>query len=329
VNYDSVETNVHNFNDSLKPPGTFKGDKYWDLVPTWRAEADYDLTRDNMVYASFSRGYKPGSLNAPGGVLTTRSFAPETNTAFELGSKNQFLDRHLRLNAAAFYYVYKNMQYDAVDPKEFAGGIENIPSTHIYGAEAEASYTGGKEDRLHVDASLSLEDGEIEGTYYALDSTIQQQIIATAAPCKNGGVFFSKACWAAEMAAMRNVAGNAPAKMPNILGSLSVSYDFSIPDGYVIPAGMLTPRVDLIYRGTFWQRIFAEPGFDRVPDYALVNLNFEYIPTDSNLTVQLSITNLFEVAGVNSRYTDPFGTFTTSQQFIPPRQIMGTIGYSF
>jgi iron complex outermembrane receptor protein len=34
-------------------------------------------------------------------------------------------------------------------------------------------------------------------------------------------------------------------------------------------------------------------------------------------------------AGVNSRYTDPYGTFQTSQQYIPPRQIVGTIGYSF
>ncbi|MDB5435873.1 MAG: hypothetical protein JWR47_2130, partial [Phenylobacterium sp.] len=31
-----------------------------DNVPTWRAEADYDLTPDNMIYASYARGYKPG-----------------------------------------------------------------------------------------------------------------------------------------------------------------------------------------------------------------------------------------------------------------------------
>lgn len=329
INYDSVDSHVHNFNGRLKLPGRFSADSYWDLVPTWRGEIDYSITTDNMIYASASRGYKPGSINSLGGILTTKTFQPETNTAFEVGAKNQFMDHHLRLNVAGFYYIYKNMQYIATDPIEFAGGIENIPSTHIWGAEAEANYTGGPEDRMHIDASLSLEDGEIEGTYLALDSTIQQRIIATAQPCKFGGVFFNPACWAAELAAIRNVGGNQPAKMPGILGSLAFSYDLPIKDGMLVPAGILTPRVDIIYRGTFWQRIFAEPSVDRVPDYALVNLNFEYIPTDSNLTVQLTISNLFNVAGVNSRYTDPYGTFTTSQQFIPPRQIMGTVGYSF
>ena len=66
-----------------------------------------------------------------------------------------------------------------------------------------------------------------------------------------------------------------------------------------------------------------------MPAYGLVNLNFEYIPLDSNLTVQLTITNLTDKGGVISRYTDPYGTFTTSQQFTAPRQIMGTVGYTF
>jgi iron complex outermembrane receptor protein len=93
---------------------------------------------------------------------------------------------------------------------------------------------------------------------------------------------------------------------------------------------MLTPRLEYVYRGTFEQRIFNQPGVDTVPAYSLVNLNFEYIPTDQpNLTVQFMVTNLLDKAGVNSRYTDPYGTFTTSQQFTPPRQIMGRVSYSF
>jgi iron complex outermembrane receptor protein len=32
---------------------------------------------------------------------------------------------------------------------------------------------------------------------------------------------------------------------------------------------------------------------------------------------------------VNSRYTDPFGTGQTSQQYIPPRQVVATIAYSW
>jgi iron complex outermembrane receptor protein len=323
VNYDGYNTNTITFGNPV-----LGVQNYSDLIPTWRAEIDYDLTPDNMVYGSFSRGYKPGGINTSNtvnheAVLATPTFNPEINTAFEIGSKNKFLDNSLRANFSAFYYIYRNMEYIATDPQEFSGGVENIPSVHIWGGEAELAYTG-LQQRLHTNGTLSLETGEIEGSYYALDSTIQQQIIASSPACAYGGQFYNPACWKVEEGAQRNVGGKLPAQLPNVLASLSVAYD--VP----VPTGTLTPRVEYVYRGTFQQRIFNQPGIDSVPAYSLVNLNFEYIPTDDpNLSVQFFVTNLLDKAGVNSRYTDPYGTFTTSQQFIPPRQIMGKVSYSF
>jgi iron complex outermembrane receptor protein len=46
----------------------------------------------------------------------------------------------ITLNAAAFYYNYANMQYQEEDPVPYQGGVSNIPKTHIWGAEAEASF---------------------------------------------------------------------------------------------------------------------------------------------------------------------------------------------
>jgi iron complex outermembrane receptor protein len=88
-----------------------------DNVPTWRAEADYDATPDNMIYVSAARGYKPGGVNGSyGQIVVPVAFQPETNTAFELGSKNDLFDHALRLNVAGFYYLYNNMQYIETDP---------------------------------------------------------------------------------------------------------------------------------------------------------------------------------------------------------------------
>ncbi|MDB5396450.1 MAG: TonB-dependent receptor, partial [Rhodospirillales bacterium] len=324
VNYDSYSALAANFSGRNAVNPVQSTSNYTDTVPTWRGELDYDLTPDNMLYGSVSRGYKPGGVNTPGfSFFHVPTFSPETNTAFEVGSKNQFLDKHLRANFAAFYYVYKNMQFIYTDPIPFGGAITNIPSTHIWGGEAELSYTGGPQDRLHVDSTLSLEDGEVQGSYKSINSTIQANIIATAPGCQFGGQFYNPACWNAELAAARDIGGNQPAKMPSVLASLALSYDFPVY------AGTLTPRVEYVYRGSFWQRIFNQPGIDKVPGYSLVNLNFEYVPDDSPVKVQFSVSNLFDEAGVNSRYTDPYGTFTTSQQFIPPRQVMGTVSYSF
>ena len=53
-----------------------------DVVPTWRAEIDYDATSDNLLYVSAARGYKPGGVNGSNGqIVIPVSFLPETNTA--------------------------------------------------------------------------------------------------------------------------------------------------------------------------------------------------------------------------------------------------------
>ena len=319
-NYDHYHLDGLNFSEFEVANVTHS---YSGNQPTGRAEIDYDLTPDNMVYASLSRGYKPGGVNGiSGAVVVADKFKAETNTAYEVGLKNMLFDKALRLNVAAFYYNYKNMQYIETDPVPFDGGVANIPSTHIWGVEAEASYVG-LQDRLHINANLAVEQGSVQGSYTTIDSTVQQTIESTNAACAFGGAYYNPQCWAAVIASAKNIGGNTPAKMPDVSGSINVSYD--VP----IPSGMLTPRLEFVYRGSLESRIFAEPTLDHIGAYGLLNLNLQYVPNNSNFTVSLTATNLTNEAGVNSRYTDPYGTGQTSQQYIAPRQVMATVAYSF
>ena len=57
--------------------------------------------------------------------------------------------------------------------------------------------------------------------------------------------------------------------------------------------------------------------------------SMEMTPPGAKLSYSLVASNLFNVAGVNSRYTDPFGTGQTSDQYIAPRQLIGTVAYHF
>jgi iron complex outermembrane receptor protein len=257
-------------------------------------------------------------------VVIPASFQPETNTAFEVGSKNEFLDRSLRVNAAAFYYLYKDMQYIEEDPVPFAGGISNIPNVHIYGVEAEAAYVG-MDGRLRIDGQISLEKGEVAGPYYTLDSTVVNAIESEPypSPCAFGGAYYNPACWAAVIASEKNIEGRTPPAMPAVSGQIAASYRFDVP------TGSLTPRVEVVYRGSEWARIFNEPSLDRVPAYTVTNLELAYRPTRSHFEASLAATNVFNVAGINSQYTDPYGTGQTSRQYIPPRQVILTLGYSF
>lgn len=75
---------------------------------TGRVVVDHKLSDDNLLYASFSRGFKGGGLNAIGS--TSPTFDPEFINAYEIGSKNQFANGTLQANFSGFYYDYKNLQ---------------------------------------------------------------------------------------------------------------------------------------------------------------------------------------------------------------------------
>lgn len=87
---------------------------------TWRAGIDYDANSRTLLFATVSSGYKAGGFNdgcASGTPNCTSPvvpaalyYEPETLTSYEVGVKTRFLDNAVRLNAAAFYYNYNNIQ---------------------------------------------------------------------------------------------------------------------------------------------------------------------------------------------------------------------------
>ena len=93
--------------------------------------------------------------------------------------------------------------------------------------------------------------------------------------------------------------------------------------------GELRSRAELIYRGKFQYRIFNDGARDVVPSYTQVNANFNLKPVGTKFTVGVTLTNIFNKAGIASRYSNPFGSFTTSDMYIPPRQFIGSVRYDF
>jgi iron complex outermembrane receptor protein len=105
-----------NFTDA-RPQNGRRNDTYVDF----RAGFEYDLLKDNMVYGTLSSGHKAGGFNdsipIPGGVAddyTTPGYGPETAYALEIGSKNLLAGRKLKINASAFAYLYKDLQFQTI-----------------------------------------------------------------------------------------------------------------------------------------------------------------------------------------------------------------------
>ena len=77
----------------------------------WRLNVDYRWNDALMTYASVSTGFKGGGTNPrPFNIGQVQSFGPEELIAYEIGAKSDFFDRKLRLNVAAFFNQYSDIQ---------------------------------------------------------------------------------------------------------------------------------------------------------------------------------------------------------------------------
>lgn len=108
-------------------------DKNWVAVQP-RVNFSYKASDNALLFAGYSRGYKPGGLND----YDLRIIEPEFNNAFEFGLKTNFAEGRGLFNASAFYYDYSNLQVlEVVDARV---GVNNAADVKSTGLEVETSY---------------------------------------------------------------------------------------------------------------------------------------------------------------------------------------------
>ena len=165
------------------PPGSclsFNLDGIPDTSPTklkldennvsWRGGLDYKVSNSTLVYANVSRGYKAGSFPLFG-APNAKQYLPVTQesvTAYETGIKTDLFDRRVHLNAAAFYYDYKNKQVlgkRLVDTSIFfyQNALVNIPKSRVAGLETDITIR-------------PVRDLTLSGSATYLDTRVQQYV---------------------------------------------------------------------------------------------------------------------------------------------------------
>ena len=307
--------------------------QYYAIVPsrestsravTGKIGAEYQATPDSLVYVTGSRGYKPTGLSFNSGSLyVPTSFKKETVNALEIGSKNELADKRVRLNVAGYYYWYKNFQFTAEDPVPFAGGTDNIPKAEIYGVEVEGSVLPF--DGFRLDGNISLGEGHFKGNFLTIDAQTAAQVRAStyAALGYPAAYYFDPRIISAVSASRQNTNGLSVPKLPGVQGQASATYSWAVGGGKV------TLRGDVLYRGKFNYRLFAVAALDRVPAYTIFNAFIAYEPDNKPWSLSIAATNLGDKNGVNSRFSDPYGSGTTSVEYIDPRQVFGTLSVKF
>jgi iron complex outermembrane receptor protein len=315
------DRNISPFNSTLPSGATISTLKTEFRRVTGRAELEYDITPNNTVYGMVSNGIKPGGANLnPSAVAIPLVFQAERVDAFEVGSKNEFLDRTLRLNISAFYNMIHEFQVDSEDPIPFQGGLTNIKASHVDGIEAEATQI--LPEGFRIDGNITVQDSNVDSHQQALNPSEAEQIdIANGGPF-NGNDVAQR--FAAFYAASSDIYGHKLPKVPPFTGNIALqhSYDFGNGDH-------LLSAIHLIYRNPYFFRVYNDPVTDRVPAQRQIDLNFTYTLAGGHWHADFLVTNLTDSASVNSRYSDNFGTFITANYYVPPRQFIGRIGYKF
>ena len=295
---------------------------------TSRGALEFDLDENTMVYASYTRGFKPGGSNLTYGredviapILVLPTFAAETVEAWELGVKTDFANKRVRLNAATFHYNYENLQYQATDPEVFEGGVGNLPGSEIYGAELELlAYIS---ERLTLDVRLAWLETEVTESHLALDNVRSDMATNALLPQCDFDIFCAD-IQRARAAAVTDVKGNELAKTPDFTADVMLRYRDRLGSW-----GDFEASVQYIHRGGFQHRIFNNPQTDNVPGYDVVNLVVGIAPDAYPWRVDLLAMNLGDEDGINARFTDVFGVGATGDELIAPRQYMVRFGVEF
>jgi iron complex outermembrane receptor protein len=116
---------------------------------TPKAGLNFALSEAAFLYASASRGFKSGGFN-PGSYQNT-AFNPEKIWAYEAGAKLTLLDRTVRLNTAAFYYDYTDLQVQDTENNNVI--IRNAAAARVAGIELESSWLPSRAFRIDTNAT--------------------------------------------------------------------------------------------------------------------------------------------------------------------------------
>ncbi|EGD59646.1 TonB-dependent receptor domain protein [Novosphingobium nitrogenifigens DSM 19370] len=285
---------------------------------TGKASVEYDVAPHSTLYASFSTGVKPGGANLnTSSTQIPQSFTHEFVRAYEIGSKNEFFDRKLRLNVSAFYNDYRNYQTDSEDPLPYQGGQTNIPKSKVYGLETEVSLILPQGWR--IDANATAMGSRVDSHMHMLDAYSAQAINrATGGPYGTGNV---DARYAAYFAS--DVYGNQLGRVPNFSTAMTISKSTDLP------FGKLDAAVDANYRSPYWERVYNNPATDRVGSQFMMNLNLHFQPKRGPWYLELQVTNLTDSSDIATRFAENFGVGGVFDVYVPPRQVIGRVGVKF
>ncbi len=126
-----------------------------------RINLTYKITPDAMVYATWSKGFRPGGVNRTEAAGIT-PYQADFLTNYEVGWKTEWFGHHLRWNGALFDEEWKDFQFAFLGPSSVTI-IENAGNARIRGIENELQWAAT--DALNLSSSFTFVDPRLTQNY--------------------------------------------------------------------------------------------------------------------------------------------------------------------
>ncbi|QKR99761.1 TonB-dependent receptor [Sphingomonas sp. CL5.1] len=280
------------WNFATQTPALANGEAKYNKV-TWRAGIEYKVAPRSLLYATVSTGFESGGINNnSSNPLIPASYAPQTVTAYEVGSKNVFDSGRIVLNISAFYNKYRDLQITILDPATNLSYYASAGAARSYGADVELK-------------TMLLPGFHIDGTAALLNAKFTSYTRPN--PFGNSTTV--------------NLAGKDVPMSPALKTTLSSYYDIDMGN-----AGKLSPRVDWLFSTRYFATDY-NTVLDRQGAYSIVDASLRWTDPSEKYYVEGFMNNIGNKAVI---YSATLGNSARLQEsFSPPRLYGLRVGARF
>jgi iron complex outermembrane receptor protein len=306
------QSNVDNFLTVINGPPqalvwSTQASKTWTTFQP-KVAIDYAFNDDARIYATIGRGAKSAGFDYRAQTPTPTGFRqaeipfnPEKITNYEIGLKFATADQRFRVNTAAFYISFEDIQITTNDPVQQITRRYNAGKGSTRGVEIEAQLQPSS--RVQIDASASF-----------LDARLDEFLgVPTRSTFPNGFSLNTSPFAGA-------VLPNAPKLQTRVAGS------------WILPVGgpgRWSLHGDINFQSKAYTDANNNPSA-QLPDQTYINAQVRWVSNDERWSAALALRNL-----TDARYALPPGNTPASDgtppyrttNFSDPRTILLTLGW--
>jgi iron complex outermembrane recepter protein len=266
-----------------------------------KVNAAYNFDEDRMIYATWSRGYRPGGINRVG---TVPPYLSDFLTNYEVGWKTTWAGNRFRWNGALFTQKWEDFQFSFLGQNGLTI-IQNANQARINGLEMDATWVIG--GGLVINGGVAFIESELTEDYCGVaDPVTSKPITVCDEPQAPEGTELPVS--------------------PKFKGNVTARYEF--------PLGSFDAHVQgaLVYAGKRWAdlRVVERSIIGELDSYQI--FDFTAGIDNGTYSLELFVGNAFDERGEVTRFAQcaeqvcGFQTYTVTT---PPRTVGLRFGQKF